>query len=223
MKKYLLRTVGLVALVGATAFASYFPATEAIADDGVDGQYQTLAAKKRPYKGPKDTFDLNGDGKVDLAVPTAQCNESVFMPAICWEDVPRDIKYRPRYESCGGDAAILLGGKFSSSYSVVLRDRANRDRFPPCVSNGANYNGCSFNECDTLGLNRCSAWKCQRTLNERIGRKRFKVCCLGDSGDSAVMSKTTRLTIKLRDVPGSNTDPLIRAHLKRNNPRLRLN
>lgn len=198
-------------------------------DEGQDlgerngGQYQTLAARKRKYRGPKDQFDLNGDGIADLFVPAARCNEGRFTPAVCWQNVPKDIKYRPRYESCGGDAAILLAGKFAQSYSVVLRDAANRDRFPPCVRDGTNYNGCSFHECDTLGLNRCSAWKCQRTLNERLGRKRVKVCCLGDSGDSAVMSKTTRLTIKLRDIPGSNKDPLIRAHLKRNNPRLRLN
>ncbi len=197
-----------------------------LADDSSDEALSTPAdggMAVAAARGGKQTFDLDGDGKVDISVPLARCNESVFMPTICWENAPKDIQYRPKHEQCGGNAAILLGGKFSSSYSVVLRDKLNRDRFPPCSSSGSNFGNCSFSECDTLGLNRCSAWKCQRTFKTRVGRKRVQTCCLGDSGDSALLSKTTRLTIKLRDDPTSNLDPLVRVALKRNNPKKRLN
>jgi hypothetical protein len=168
-------------------------------------------------------FDIDGDGVIDLVLPAARCNEGTFMPTVCWGEVPDTVKYRPSYEACGGDAAILLSGPFANAYSVVLRDVMNRDRFPPCSRSGSNYNGCSFQQCNTLGLNRCSAFKCQRVFKTGSGRRREQVCCLGDSGNSSVLSKATRMTIKLRDVPGSNSDPLVRLALKRNNPRLRLN
>jgi hypothetical protein len=168
-------------------------------------------------------FDTNGDGVPDLVLPAARCNEGTFKPTICWQDIPSTVKYRPTLEACGGDAAILLSGAFANAYSVVLRDRANRDRFPPCVKGGSNYGGCSYFQCNTQGLNRCSAFKCQKVIKRGAGKKREQICCLGDSGNSSVLSKATRMTIKLRDVPGSNLDPLVRLALKNNNPTLRLN
>jgi hypothetical protein len=146
-------------------------------------------------------------------LPTARCNESVFMPCVCSSQVPETIKYRPRLAQCGGAAAVILEGEFASSFSVVLRDRLNRDRFP-----AVGFNGCSAAEANA-GLARCSAYKCQK-VSRRPGRY---TCCLGASGDSAVLSKATRMTIKLRDVPNASTDPLARICLKGFSPRRNLN
>lgn len=135
-----------------------------------------------------------------IALPAARCNESVFKPCICSSSVPSDIKYRPRLRQCGGNAAAILEGDFANSFSVVLRDRLNRDRYP-----AVGFNGCNT-AAAALGLARCSAYKCQKVIRNP-GQT---ICCFGDSGDSAVLSKATRLTIKLRDVPNASTDPLAR-------------
>jgi len=192
------------------------------ADEGASAFQTPVSTSARANRDVQE-FDLDGDGNPDLVLPAARCNEGPFKPTVCWNDVPSTVKYRPALAACGGDAAILLSGAFANAYSVVLRDRANRVRFPPCTGTGSNYGSCSFFQCDVQGLNRCSAFKCQRVFKRGSGRNREQVCCLGDSGDSRVLSKATRLTIKLRDVPGSNLDPLVRLALKRNNPTLRLN
>jgi hypothetical protein len=147
------------------------------------------------------------------SAPAARCNESVFKPCICAKNVPETIKYRPSLAACGGKAAAILEGEYGNSFSVVLRDRENRDRYP-----ASGFNGCSKAEAD-LGLAKCSAYKCQK-----VTRKNGKlICCFGGSGDSAVLSKASRMTIKLRDVPGSSDDPLLRVCLNRFSPRVKLN
>ena len=142
----------------------------------------------------------------ELDLPEATCNESRFKPCICASKSPKDIVYRPRYKQCGGRAAAILRGKYASAFSVVLRDRLNRDRFP-----ASGFNGCSAAEAGGVSPPaRCSAYKCQKTFRDATGAK---VCCFGGSGKSKVLSKVTRLTIKVADSPNNSNDPIVRVCL----------
>ena len=149
-------------------------------------------------------------------VPTAKCKEfpgSRFANCICASEVPANIKYRPSYEACGGDAAAILSGGYAGAYSVVLRDSQNRDRWP-----ASGYGGCSAAQVEA-GLNKCSAFKCQSV--KRIAGA--QVCCFGEPGSSKIMAGATRMTIKLRDLPGSKLDPLLRICLPGFDPTDNLN
>ena len=134
------------------------------------------------------------------AFPAATCNESHFKPCICASKAPKDLQYRPRLSQCGGRAGVILKGRLAGSFSVVLRDRENRDRFP-----ATGFNGCTASQA-ALGPNRCSAYKVQKTIKIPGG----KIQCFGAAGSSRILSKTTRLTIKLKDSPTSTNDPLLR-------------
>ncbi len=138
-----------------------------------------------------------------IDIPKATCNESVFRPCICASKAPEEIQYRPRHPSCGGKAGITLTGELSNSFSVVFRDRQNRDRFP-----SVGYNGCTKTQADK-GLAKCSAYKCQKTIRTDGSY----TCCFGNRGSDKILSKVTRMTIKIRDVPGATTDPLLRVCL----------
>lgn len=153
-----------------------------------------------------------GTSLSDVRVPEANCKEfpgSIFKPCICDDEVPRAIKYRPSLGICGGDAAAILQGGYSSSYSVVLRDSQNRDRWP-----ASGYNGCNEAEVEE-GLAKCSAFKCQKVVRRRNPktRRREFICCFGEPGTSSILAPATRMTIKLRDIPGSSEDPLVRVCL----------
>jgi hypothetical protein len=140
-------------------------------------------------------------------IPAANCNESVFKPCVCAKDTPPEIQYRPTLGRCGGNAAVILKDEWSSAFSVVFRDRLNRDRFPT-----SGYNGCTLAQASGIAPpNRCSAYKCQRTIRNR--KTNTYICCFGDKGTSQILSKVSRLTIKLKDVPGSSADPLVRVCL----------
>lgn len=148
-------------------------------------------------------------------IPEARCNESVFKPCICASDVPPEIKYRPKFARCGGKAAVILEDEWADSFSVVLRDRLNRDRYP-----ASGYNGCTLEEASGVAPPaRCSAFKCQKTIR----RNNRYTCCFGDRGRDRILAKASRMTIKLKDVPGSSADPLARVCLKDFSPRKRLN
>jgi hypothetical protein len=154
-------------------------------------------------------------GAFAIELPEARCNESVFKPCICAEDVPAEVKYRPRLAECGGKAAVILEGEWAGAYSVVLRDRLNRDRYP---SQG--YNGCTATEAGGISPpNRCSAFKVQRKIR---GAGRV-IHCFGDKGTDKILAKASRLTIKLKDVPNSSADPIARVCLSRFSPRVPLN
>lgn len=157
------------------------------------------------------------------SLPKAKCNESRFKPVICAKDVPEDIKYRPSFGKCGGNAAALLDGDWASSYSIVLRDKENRDRVPPCTSTGTNFNGCSYYQCNDLALKSCSAFKCQKVIKTKVRGKSRTICCFGGTGTSKVLSGATRMTIKLADDPGSHNDPLVRVALNKYSPKRKLN
>ena len=137
-----------------------------------------------------------------IELPPARCNESVFKPCICAKSVPTDVKYRPRLAECGGNAAVILEGEWADAFSVVFRDRQNRDRYP-----SSGYNGCTAAEAGGVAPpNRCSAFKVQRKIQEE-GRT---IHCFGNKGTAKILAKATRLTVKLKDVPTSSADPLAR-------------
>lgn len=150
-----------------------------------------------------------------IEVPPARCNESVFKPCICAPAVPAEVKYRPRLAACGGKAAVILEGEWASAFSVVFRDRQNRDRYP-----SSGYNGCTAAEAGGVAPpNRCSAFKVQRRIRES-GRT---IHCFGNRGTDTILAKASRLTVKLRDVPMSSMDPLARICLRGFSPRVPLN
>ena len=153
------------------------------------GSSDALAAKKKPR--PRDE------------VPEATCKEfpgSIFKPCVCADQVPATIKYRPALKRCGGRAAAILSGPYFNSFSVVLRDSQNRDRWP-----AVGYNGCTQEQADE-GLTECSAFKCQDSFRSD-GQY---VCCFGEAGTNPIMAGATRMTIKVRDVPTATNDPLVR-------------
>jgi hypothetical protein len=150
-----------------------------------------------------------------LDIPEAYCNESVFTPCICAGSVPKEIVFRPRLARCGGNAAVVLSGAWADSFSVVLRDRLNRDRYP-----SAGYNGCTAEQAGGESPPaRCSAYKVQK----RIRTKGKVTHCFGNKGTDSILSKATRLTIKIKDVPGSSSDPLARVCLNSYSTKQKLN
>jgi hypothetical protein len=137
-----------------------------------------------------------------IEIPEARCNESVFKPCICAKSVPTEVKYRPRLPECGGKAAVILEGEWANAFSVVFRDRQNRDRYP-----SVGYNGCTAAEAGGVAPpNRCSAFKVQKKIRQE-GRV---IHCFGNKGTDKILAKASRLTVKLKDVPTSSMDPLAR-------------
>ena len=137
--------------------------------------------------------------------PARMCQGGRFAPCICWQDVSRLAKYRPAVEECDGNAAIVLLGKYTGVYSAVVRDSENRDRWP-----AEGVNQCTPYERDVLGLNKCSVFKVQDSIPVGRGANAMMVHCLGASGYSKLFSRVTRMTVKLRDIPGSDDDPVLR-------------
>jgi hypothetical protein len=149
-------------------------------------------------------------------LPDAKCKEfknSRFKPCICANEVPKQIRYRPSVRACGGKAGAILSGSYASSFSVVLRDNQNRDRWP-----ASGYNDCSAEE-TADGLNKCSAFKCQKVIRTP-GQQ---ICCFGETGTSSILRGATRLTIKFKDIPNAGNDPLARVCLNKFSPRTNLN
>jgi len=148
--------------------------------------------------------------------PEATCKElknSIFKPCICYDRTPKLIQYRPTLAACGGKAAAILNGGLADSFSVVLRDKMNRDRWP-----ASGYHGCSAKQVEA-GLNKCSAFKCQKVIQKNDQQ----VCCFGETGSSKILAGATRMTLKLRDLPNSKFDPLLRVCLNKFSPKLNLN
>jgi hypothetical protein len=133
------------------------------------------------------------------------CQGGVFKPCVCPRDVPSIVQYRPAISECGGKAGIVLSGKYKDVFSVVVRDRENKDRWPP-----SGINGCSAYERDVLALNKCSAFKAQKIINVENENGDATVSCLGASGYSTLFKRVVRMTAKLADVPNSSADPLAR-------------
>lgn len=135
------------------------------------------------------------------------CDGGRFKPCVCWKNVSRDMRYRPALAECGGKAAIILSGKYVSTFSAVVRDTDNRDRWP-----ASGFNGCSAKLASSDNPPAyCSAFKAQKTLfvESDTGRG-ARIHCLGASGYSPLFKKVSRVTVKLADKPGSSDDPLVR-------------
>ncbi len=139
--------------------------------------------------------------------PPNFCQGGLFKPCVCSRDVPIDVQYRPSVKECGGNAGVMLYGKYLSVFSVVLRDRENRDRWPV-----SGYNGCSFALANSSAPPaRCSAFKVQGKVRVGAGTADEGLLhCFGDDGYSGLMRNVVRVTAKLRDIPGSSGDPLER-------------
>lgn len=151
--------------------------------------------------------------------PINYCNGGRFKPCVCYYDVAREMQYRPAVEECGGNAGVVLTGKYGGVFSAVVRDRENRDRFPVP---GSGYGECTLEEADAINPpNRCSAFKTQSTIRVGSGRDKGKLYCLGASGYSSIFSLVTRVTVKLADSPNSSEDPIVRWCLRK--PTLPLN
>lgn len=133
------------------------------------------------------------------------CSGGAFKPCVCVKDVPSVVQYRPAVAECGGKAAIVLSGKYKDVFSVVVRDKENKDRWP---ANG--INGCTAYETNVLALNKCSAFKAQKVLQIENKQGDASVHCLGASGYSKLFRRVVRITAKIADVPNSSTDPLAR-------------
>jgi len=133
------------------------------------------------------------------------CHGGVFKPCVCARDVTKKVQYRPSVKECKGRAALIVSGKYLNAYSLVVRDNANKDRWPP-----SGINGCSQYERDTLGLNKCSAFKVQKVIPVENSKADAEVHCLGSSGYGTLFRRVQRITIKLADIPGSTNDPLVR-------------
>lgn len=145
----------------------------------------------------------------DIVKKPKYCQGGLFKPCVCAKDVPSIVQYRPAVQECGGKAAIILSGKYKDVFSVVVRDRENKDRWPP-----EGINGCTAYERDVLALLKCSAFKAQQVLDIDDPRGDATVHCLGASGRSSLFKRVVRMTAKLADIPNSTADPLARWCLK---------
>ena len=59
------------------------------------------------------------------------CMGNPFKPCVCAPDVTKLVQYRPSIAQCGKKAGIVMSGsRYLSAFSVVVRDRDNRDRWP---------------------------------------------------------------------------------------------
>ena len=140
--------------------------------------------------------------------PTAKyCSGGVFKPCICAPRVTKLVQYRPAVKECNNRAAIIVSGKYLNAYSLVVRDKLNKDRWPVHGTNG-----CTPHETNDLGLNKCSVFKVQKVVpvENETDLGDAEVHCLGASGYSTLFRDVRRITIKLQDVPDSNADPLVR-------------
>lgn len=186
MKRYLLIVIaacGLVATTTGTTFAQSSTSKRVWTIDEVIAERLSPSIKKNPR----------------------YCQGGLFKPCVCAKDVPTIVQYRPAVKECGNKAAIILSGKYKDVFSVVVRDRENKDRWPL-----SGINGCSAFERDTLGLNKCSAFKVQKVIPVENTESDAEVHCLGASGYSTLFKRVSRMTAKLSDVPNSTTDPLAR-------------
>ena len=120
---------------------------------------------------------------------------------VCPKDVPKSVSYRPSSALCNNKAAVLLRGSFVNSFSVVVRDSQNRDRWP-----ASGYGGCSAAVANSNNPPaRCSAFKASGEFTTRVGGVRTRVVCFPEAGTSRLWQDVRRITIK-----GENTAASIR-------------
>lgn len=162
------------------------------------------------------SFTLNAEAATSKK-KLRYCQGGRFAACVCWQDVSKDVSYRPSYAKCGGKAAVLTRGKYKNIFSVVVRDSENRDRWPV-----SGFSGCSYALANSKSPpNKCSAFKVQKVFYENTSKGIQRVNCLGAPGTSSLFKKVTRMTAKLSDVPNSTNDPLARWCLR--SPKASLN
>jgi hypothetical protein len=106
----------------------------------------------------------------------------------CNRHWPKEVRYIAAEPACSGKAAVLLTGSFRKAFSVVFRDAENNDRVP--------FPGQRI----TCGLNSCSYFKVQHFFTHRNDQGVIeKVNCFGAPGDSKVILRAKRITVKLKD------------------------
>jgi len=189
------------------AFISLFsaiPLFEAFAQtESTSQKISTVKQMVRQHR----SLRLLGIRGSDGSGPESLCQGERFKPCVCADQVTRDVQFRPSIAECGRNAGIILYGKYLSVFSIVLRDSENRDRWP-----AFGFNGCSkaLASSDSPPAS-CSVFKTQKKFRVARGTADEGVLyCYGAPGYSKLMSRVVRATVKLRDIPGSSTDPLVR-------------
>lgn len=194
MKRLFNFSAAALALIGSVAFTSPVAAQTATTNK-VWTIKEILAERQEPVekKNPR------------------MCMGNPFKPCVCAPDVTKLVQYRPSIAECGKRAGIVMSGaRYINAFSVVVRDRDNRDRWPlNFPATGTGYGGCTLAQAKA-GLGKCSAFKVQKILSVNNENGDAEVHCLGESGYHPLMKGISRMTIKLKDVPGSHEDPLER-------------
>lgn len=160
---------------------------------------------------PKNTYDFTEIALAASPTPEVKapefCQFGRFEPCVCWQVVPETVSYKPAEPACRGNAAVITRGNFLNVFSVVVRDKENRDRWP-------NPN------CET---NSCSVFKTQKKFVRTVRGVKEKVWCLGAPGRSSLFKNVVRITIKVSDKinPKTGLKDLRRFCLK--SPKAKLN
>ena len=135
------------------------------------------------------------------------CQGKRFTPCVCWQDVPTYVSYRPSERVCrNSNAAVILRGPMYRSFSVVVRDTENSDRFPD--------SSCSQNY--------CIVFKTQKIVYRTRAGVRERVNCLGARGTSGLFKKVVRITVKVSDIPDKNGQKDLRRYCLKG-PGIKLN
>lgn len=172
----------------------------------------TASAQTTPTQKVWTIDEILAERETPLEIKSPRmCDGNRFKPCVCAPDVTKLVQYRPSIAQCGKNAGIVMSGsKYLKAFSVVVRDRENRDRWPlNFPATGAGWGGCTLAQAKA-GLTRCSAYKVQKIIKVDNENGDAEVHCLGESGYHPLMKKISRITVKLQDVPGSNADPLER-------------
>jgi len=135
----------------------------------------------------------------------SMCMGDRYKPCVCAPDVSKLVQYRPSIAQCGKNAGVVFSGRYLNVFSVVVRDKLNRDRFPEQPG----FNGCSVGQY-VAGLSKCSAFKVQKIVRVKNENGNAEVHCLGASGYSRLYRGASRITVKLQDDPVGHADPLER-------------
>lgn len=215
--RYLLKTVSAAVTSAAVTFAAL-----GITICGTINHAAAQVNTPTPTPGPKKVWtaaEMVREHRIELKRAIKQpkparprfCQGGRFKPCVCSRDVTLDMQYRPAVRECNGNAAVMLYGKYRSSFSVVLRDSENRDRWPRF-----GFNGCSSALANSDAPPAyCSMFKTQDTVAVATGTaNQGRLHCFGAPGYSSFMSRVVRVTVKLADIPNSNKDPLVRWCLK---------
>ena len=120
----------------------------------------------------------------------------------CFPIQTADVAYLPKLKACDNKAAVVLSGKFLSSFSVVTRDCNNNDR-DPCYKHLGEDGSCASNY--------SSPFKAIKKIRARVlvnkVRKTGMIYCFRESGNSQVYRDLVRrITIKRRNPVVSDKD-----------------